>query len=76
MRLYSDRPTIAERTKQLLTTDRPLTAAAIATRVGTTPAQARRALRLLESQHHAARHIAAGGRYEWTATDSSTKRTR
>jgi predicted ArsR family transcriptional regulator len=67
MRVYNDRPTIAERTKQLLTTDRPLTAAAIATRVGTTPAQARRALRHLESQNTATRHIAPGGRYEWTA---------
>lgn len=61
------RGTVAERTGRLLTTtSRPLTAAAIAEQIGTSPRQARRALCRLEDQGTAFRQIAAGGRYEWT----------
>jgi GntR family transcriptional regulator len=68
MRVYNGNPTITERTHRLLTTSRqPLTAADIATRIGTTPAQARLALQRLETRGTAARQLATGGRYAWTA---------
>lgn len=68
MAVYEN-PTVPERTLSLLdTSPEPLTAADIATRISTTPPQARRALRRLEDQGAAVRQLAAGGCYAWTAT--------
>lgn len=53
--------------KALTAATGPLTVAHIADQVGTTPWQARRALRQLETQGAAFRQPAAGGRYEWRA---------
>ncbi|MDX3314556.1 GntR family transcriptional regulator [Streptomyces sp. ME08-AFT2] len=67
MRIY-DRPTLSQRLNQTLATaTKPLTTRHLAELVGTTPPQAARALRRLEADGAAARQLADGGCYAWTA---------
>lgn len=66
---YPDPVPVRERIRRTLAAaTQPLTTRTIAESVGTQPEQAARALRRLEAEGAAIRRLAAGGRYEWTAT--------
>ncbi len=63
-----EQPSIRQRIHRTLTAaTEPLTTRHLAELVGTTPPQAARALRRLEADGAAARQLADGGCYAWTA---------